>query len=92
MEFIGTVEPEGTTSASWADEGQVAYYENEGDRVAEEVVAWGTTRKGSRLPLSCNVYGGEDALEVGLPRESLSRDGGLTEGTVTSDTSAGRDV
>lgn len=64
MNFIGTLEPEGTKFDSWADEGQVAYYEQEGNRIAEEVVAWGSTREGLRTPLAWNVYGGEDALEV----------------------------
>lgn len=64
MEFTGTVDPEGTIFESWADEGQVAYYEDEGDRVAEEVIAWGTASDGTRVALSWNVYGSEDALEV----------------------------
>ncbi len=64
MEIAGTAEPEAIKFDAWADEGQVAYYEHGDDRIAEEVVAWGTAADGARVPLSWNVYGDEDALEI----------------------------
>lgn len=64
MEFTGRIEPEGIAFESWADEGQVAFYRHDDDRVAEEVVAWGIAADGSRVPLAWNPYGEAGALEL----------------------------
>jgi hypothetical protein len=82
MEFTGTIEPDGTRFDSWADEGQVAYYANESGRIAEEVVAWGTTSEGSRVPLSWNVYGSEDASKYS--QRNVENSGSLGSATSTS--------